>query len=115
MKRDRRGLFAGVVLIVVGTVFLIDRLDIADLHEVAHNWWPMLIVLFGVSRLFYDGRRWSGVSIIAIGGWLQAVQMQLYGVTFDNSWPLLLIFVGGSITLRAIAQAVMGKEGRRES
>lgn len=105
-KTDGGGLFAGTVLILVGAIFLVDRLHVADFDDVARSWWPMIIVLFGVYRLFRCGHRSSGIWLIAIGGWLQAVQMHLFGVTLHNSWPILLIILGAGLTLGAIGDAV---------
>lgn len=113
---DSGGLFAGMVLIAVGAIFLVDRLRIADLDGVARSWWPMIIVLFGIHRMFRAGHRWGGIWLIAIGGWLQAVQMHLFGVTLHNSWPILLIVLGAGLTFGALDDAVRprGSEERHE-
>lgn len=114
-KSDGGAVVAGVVLIAVGLVFLLDRLEIG-VENIVHSWWPMLIVLWGVWQLSRCGRRWTGVWMIAVGGWLQAVQMHLYGLTMHNSWPILLIIFGAGLTGRAIADAFVPrtKEERHE-
>jgi len=102
------GIFAGVVLIAVGIVFLLETFHVARFDEVVHGWWPMLIVLFGVVRLFTGRRPWGAIWFIAIGAWLQAVQLGLFGLTYHNSWPLLLIVAGAGMTLRAFGDTFRG-------
>jgi len=107
--RDSGGLFAGIMLIVIGTLFLLDRLGYADVHDVLHNYWPMFLVVFGLSRFVHRRRAWSGVWLIVIGLWLQATTLHLWGVTFNSSWPLLLIAIGGVMVLRTLLGAARGK------
>lgn len=107
--RDAGGLFAGIMLIVIGTLFLLDHLGYADLHDVLHNYWPMFLVAFGLSRFVHRRRAWSGVWLIVIGLWLQATTLHLWGVTFESSWPLLLIAIGGVMVLRTLLGAARGK------
>jgi hypothetical protein len=97
------GIIAGVMLIAIGALFLLEQFHVAMFTDVAHDWWPMILVLIGLVRLMRGRRPWSGVWLIALGSWLEAVQLHLYGLTYHNSWPLLLIFVGLSMTLRAFA------------
>lgn len=102
-RRDDAGtLFVGLVLIGLGAIFLLH------MQHALHHWWPMLVVFLGVSRV--PRNVWSGVWLIAIGTWLQFIQLHLFDLTYGNSWPLLLIALGGVITLRALFEAV----GRRE-
>jgi len=47
------GSIGGIVLIVVGAVFLLNNLGIANLpiRELAAKWWPAILILVGVSLL----------------------------------------------------------------
>ncbi|MEO8217207.1 MAG: DUF5668 domain-containing protein [Acidobacteriota bacterium] len=100
--RSKSGnLFWGVTMIALGTLFLLDRLDIVDVHYFFRDFWPMFIVLVGVSHLLSRRSLWGGLWIVTIGLWLEAVTLGLFGLTFENSWPLLLIFVGAGMVLRS--------------
>lgn len=44
--RRRRGPFAGVLLIVIGSVLLLERTGIID-HRLVAQWWPLLLILIG--------------------------------------------------------------------
>src|SRR5437870_669625 len=46
---QRRNLFVGVVLITFGVLFLLDNLGIADMGDVIHNFWPLILTLWGLS------------------------------------------------------------------
>ena len=47
------GSIGGIVLIVLGAVFLLNNLGIAKLpiRELAAKWWPAILILVGVSLL----------------------------------------------------------------
>ena len=111
--RDRRrgSLFLGLLLIGLGSVFLLDRLNIADFDDIIQRWWPMIIVLVGVSRLFRGRSAWSGLWLIGIGAWLQMARLNVFDMTIGNSWPLLLIFIGAGIVIRALGDTVRRNEG----
>jgi hypothetical protein len=113
---DSRSLLNGLLLMGIGTLFLFDRLHIADFGDLFRMYWPMIIILFGVSYLFRRECLWTGLWFMAIGVWFQVVRLHLFGLTWRNSWPLLLIVMGGGIMLRAMtdAAAPAPKEERRE-
>jgi len=47
------GSVGGIVLIVLGTVFLLNNLGIAKLpiRELAARWWPAILIIVGFSLL----------------------------------------------------------------
>jgi hypothetical protein len=103
-KLDPDSLFTGLVLVAAGIAFLTG-----DFGHVIRHWWPMLVVLVGIPKLFRLKTLWSGLWLIAIGAWLQLVQLHAFGLSYHNSWPLLLIVVGAGIALRAVFD-VTGRE-----
>ena len=113
---DSGSLLNGLLLMGIGTLFLFDRLRIADFGDLFRMYWPMIILLFGVSHLFRRDGLWTGLWMIALGAWFQVAHLHLFGLTWRNSWPLLLIVMGGGIILRAMtdATAPAPKEERRE-
>src|SRR5438552_1612508 len=78
MNRDRRrieagGIFWGVLLIAGGTALLLQRFGVVDVWWIARTYWPLLIVLVGLSKLVHRHSIWSGLWMTAVGSWLQAV------------------------------------------
>ncbi|HSN68830.1 MAG TPA: DUF5668 domain-containing protein, partial [Thermoanaerobaculia bacterium] len=97
-------LAGGVILIAVGGLFLAEELDLADLSHPLRDYWPSLLILFGITKLFGRDSRGGGLTMIAVGSWLQVANLGLFG--FDwSSWPLLLILMGVAIILNAIVDA----------
>lgn len=57
----KSNLIAPLVLIVLGTVFLLDNLGYADINlsrviALLGVWWPAILILVGVGLLFKRGR-----------------------------------------------------------
>ncbi len=106
---DPGALFTGLILIAVGILFLLDRLDVANFGFIAHHYWPLIVVAFGVRHLL-RGRTWNGLWFIVIGSWLQVSVLRLFGLTFGSSWPLLLIAYGAGMILRAMIDSARRRE-----
>jgi hypothetical protein len=102
--RTRGSLIAGTILLVVGALFLLNNFDFIYLGP-AIEFWPLIIVAIGVSRFLtaehpYQ-RRKAGWWIL-IGLWLLISTAHLFGFSFHNSWPLLLIVLGINSILKAL-------------
>lgn len=106
MNEERRldgGLLVGgLVLIGVGIAFLLDELVIPDIGRLISVYWPLAVVAFGLSKLFDVRTIWAGLWMISVGSWLQAVSLHWHGFTYSNSWPLILMVLGGGIVLRTV-------------
>lgn len=106
MKRGE-GLVGGGILMLFGTLFLLDRLDI---HEFRHlwTWWPLFTLGFGLARLVgaenRDQRR-SGAWLTVVGVWLLINVKGWFGFDWSSSWPLLLIALGALMTWQALADS----------
>ena len=106
MNGETRGvqngsLFAGLMLILLGSLFLLDRLDVVRFAHVVRYFWPLIIVGIGVWRLL-NRDVWGGLWMFMIGVWLQVSHSRLFGLSFSSSWPLLLIGIGLHVILRTL-------------
>ncbi|HEX3067746.1 MAG TPA: DUF5668 domain-containing protein [Thermoanaerobaculia bacterium] len=99
------GLFWGLLLIGGGTLLLLQRFHVADFSWNLGSWWPLFIVLVGMSKLAHRRSIWSGLWVIALGAWLQAVNLHWYGLTYNSSWPLLLVILGAGMIGRTIIES----------
>jgi hypothetical protein len=52
-KRKRDSLVWGIILIALGTIFLLDRFGL-DVWDTVWKFWPVILILWGASKLF-DG------------------------------------------------------------
>ncbi|MBI5476030.1 MAG: hypothetical protein HY964_04760 [Ignavibacteriales bacterium] len=46
-----KNLFGGLILITFGVLFLLDNLGYADFGEVISNYWPLILIFWGISIL----------------------------------------------------------------
>jgi len=103
-KFDTGALLTGIILIAFGVLFLLDRAGFLDFGDIIHDWWPMFLILIGVTKIA-SGRIWGGLWLIAIGAWLQLVYLGIFGLTFGSSWPLLLIGLGAGMIVRTLVES----------
>ncbi len=102
-------LIAGLVLISLGILFLLDELrliyvDFGDL-------WPLIPIVIGLANLFSSDlrKRKSGAWLTMFGFWLAISEWELFGLDWSTSWPLIIIGVG----LLIIWQSLVDPTGRR--
>ena len=103
----RKQVMWGLVLIAVGVIFLLDRMDLVDFISVRNLWhyWPLLIVAAGINQTIgYPSARefCNGLWTVFIGLWLFAVFEGFLGLTFRNSWPLFLLMWGLQMVLSPV-------------
>lgn len=86
--------FFGALIVVVGTLFLLDNLDVLDAGELIATWWPAALVAAGLLSLLNNRRHWV-VPLILVGGGGVAL-LRTTGVVDDLSViaPVLIIIVG---------------------
>ncbi len=107
---DRGKLVTGVIIVAMGVMFLLDRMNVVEFHDVIRRYWPMFFVLLGVPKLFQRGTIWAGLWLITFGVWLQMVRLHLFDLTYGNSWPLLLIALGAGMILRTFLESAIPRE-----
>jgi hypothetical protein len=110
-ERQGRGLWVGVGLIVVGAVFLLDRMGI-HLWWINLNWWALFILIPGgiILKNVYDAYEANGQTLTRttrtqlLVGLLMVVFAfsSLAGFGMHVAMPILLI-VGGAALLAAAA------------
>ena len=91
--------FFGVLVIVIGVLFLVDKAGIAELDGLL-DWWPSLIILYGAWRLIANRFRslFLPLLLIASGVVLQLRQLDTADV-FSTIWPAMLIALGVAIVI----------------
>ncbi len=98
----RKQLMWGLLLIGLGGAFLLDQLGLVEIVELWH-YWPLILVVIGINRMIgyptaadFTGGLWT----MFIGLWLFANFEHVFGLTFGNSWPYLIIACGITLILK---------------
>ena len=90
------GLIFGILIVLVGSAYLLDALGALGKHS-PWDFWPLLLVFFGGVNLIVPKdapHRVLGVMLIATGLLLQADKLSLVDVRMSVIWPLILIAFG---------------------
>lgn len=99
---------AGLVLLIIGAVFLLNNLGVFYIDDV-RKYWPVLLIAAGVAHLFSSrhGIRslvWGGL-LGSIGGLLLARNLgYIHMDVWQIIWPVILIFLGLSFLFRGRAR-----------
>ena len=94
--RGGNQLLVGLVFLALGVLFTLDNLDLIDSGPIL-NWWPIIVVAIGLSRLVGTRARSNmigGALIAAAGLGLLLSNLGLIHVHVWQLWPLALIFAG---------------------
>ena len=105
-------LIAGIVLIALGVLFLMDRFFVWQFAGIFRMWWPLLLILWGGVRLATTSeRRWTGpLVLLTLGVIFQVQNLNLfYWWHIDRLWPAILIAVGFGILLRRLSRQPNGE------
>ncbi len=111
--RARGGLVPGLVMIAVGTMFLLERFGYVSTGQVLRLW-PLLVISAGLARLVRPGCGRPNIFLLLVGIWLQISTLELFGLGFGDSWPLLIIFVGASLVFDAAIAGRFGEPAARD-
>jgi predicted membrane protein len=94
---------AGVLVIGMGMLFLLDNLDIVNFHR-AISFWPMMFIVFGLVKLFdkeSPNNFVVGGGLLAVGVLMTASRLGFPFISWHTLWPLALILVGALVLFRA--------------
>lgn len=100
----RKQLMWGLALIALGVTIFLDQMDLVDIHSLWH-YWPLLLVIAGINKMIgYPTAKdfTSGLWSVLIGLWIFAVFEDMYGLTWRNSWPFVIIVTGITIILEPL-------------
>ena len=93
---------AGLGLIALGALFILDQAGTLDAGQIVRDWWPVVIVAFGVGQLIERPRGALGpLIVVGVGLVLLATQLDLVpSDVWSYLWPALLVIIGLVIIFR---------------
>lgn len=91
----QRTVIAVVLIVLAGLIFFNNILD-WHLFSSLSQWWPLLLIFFGLSHLVSShGNKSMGTVILILGIVFQLMALdQLHINFFDLFWPALLLVIG---------------------
>lgn len=104
--------FAGLLVIGVGVMLLLDGMDFPYVIRLDARHWPFALMLLGTVRVLYpppERGRGAGAWLLCIGVWGYVSEFHVMGLDYATSWPILVIAAG----LVQIARAVEGPRACR--
>jgi hypothetical protein len=116
-ERERRNGFdvgqfsAGVLLLLIGGLFLFDRFDVIEGIRFGELW-PVLLIYFGLVRVIWprkEGSRRGGAWLLMTGTLFLLHTFRV--VRLHDSWPMFIVFTG----ILIMWQAVERREPRQTS
>lgn len=98
-------LIIGLIVIGVGMLFFLQTMGLANVQGV-WRYWPAAFVAIGLVKVFtpggVSGRVFGGI-ITLFGSLLLLDRMGYLHFSFNQVWPLVLVFVGIAIVWRALS------------
>ncbi len=96
-RHPHGGLFIGILVTVIGVIFLLDQMEIVHASYVFQVFWPVILIAVGVQAMVrtgdFRGSFWGPVLVLIGGLWL------LNNLAFTHFpvarlWPLWMIAIG---------------------
>jgi len=103
MTKHKRGSnsWVGIILIIIGALFLLDTFTNWDFGNLISNWWPAILVIIGLVKL--QGQDRGAGLIFIIVGIVFLLATNDYIISWGDIWklwPLILIFIGLSLVFK---------------
>jgi hypothetical protein len=100
-------LFTGLVIVLLGAIFLADNLGFVDVGSIG-RFWPAILILLGIGSIVRPGHRRGGA-------WLLFLGVLFFLHTFDvfrlrDSWPLFIVAAGVGMIWRSFPRRRPGRE-----
>ncbi len=99
-RKNNQGSFLGIILILIGLLFLIDTFTNWNFSRLLGEWWPLIFVVIAIIK-FQNQERGSGLIFLIIGGLLLLLTNDVIGWhSVWRLWPLILVFIGISLIFK---------------
>ena len=93
-RRDvRPGMLPGLILVIIGTVILLDHMGYIPLDRM-WRLWPLILIVSGTVQFFYRTNRPTGAVMFVIGVLFLGNNFGLIRLNWNDMWPLVLIGAG---------------------
>jgi len=109
-EASRVGLVWGALIVAAGVALLLDHMGFIYIGSL-FQFWPMILIFFGVGHLFTRSNRAWGAILIVVGAIFQLNNLGLTHLRFSDMWPLAIIAVGLVLMWGALKPPIVLKGG----
>ncbi len=110
--RDRGGrIFWGLILIIVGILFLLDQLHQVEAGHILGQYWPVILIVIGLWIIITSEFRnaLGGIILLAVGGIFLLINLNIFHEdVWSYAWPLAIVVVGLWILIKPRVRAADG-------
>lgn len=99
-NKGNQGSFVGIILIIIGGLFLIDTFTDWSFGYLLADWWPLIFIIIAIVK-FQNQERGGGLMFLILGAvFLLFSHDILKWDTIWRLWPLVLVFIGLSLIFK---------------
>jgi len=100
-KTGNRHLIIGLIIISVGVIWLLNKLNLIPLwfDDVFISWGSIFIAI-GLVALFNRGNKLPGIIFIVLGTAFILSNLGMWWFNYDLVWPVLIILIGLAVLFR---------------
>jgi predicted membrane protein len=109
-SRNASRLFAGLVIIVLGAVALLDNFGVLRIGNV-WRLWPLILVAIGISKILRpqgSPGRFAGSLLSIVGLWLLLENLGVWPYSLGDLWPLIVVAIGAFLVWGAMGNRPRG-------
>jgi len=102
-NKNQGRIFWGILLIVMGVLFLLHQMDRLDFGDLVGRYWPVIFILIGISILLSNNFKnaGSGIFFILFGTFFLLLRLRVFDrALWHYIWPVAIIGVGLWMLLR---------------
>lgn len=108
VQRHRRVTAAifGVILIGLGTLFILDNLGYVEAFQF-WQYWPVILIGFGLASLIAPkdaGDPAAGAVMTAVGTFFLLRKLDVIDWRFRDVWPMFLVLAGVALIARSLTE-----------
>jgi len=109
-RSGSHGIFFGAIVVIIGSLLLLDNFGIVRFHDI-WQYWPALLVVWGITHALNSRRPgawiWGGV-VALVGAFMLLDRLDIFVFNFALIWPVLLIAFGLSVLVSALERNRLG-------
>ena len=99
-------LVMGLLIAVVGVLFTLDNMGVADVGDWVGRYWPAGLIVIGLTKLWQRRDDWGGAfgaAMFVLAGTLLLLDANLViRLDWRDLWPLVLVCIGASMVRRGL-------------